>query len=54
MSFDWSKIAPIARCRTKKEAQQKAQRYIKPGHRVIRKSKGTYQGKRYNYIVCVK
>ena len=54
MSFDRSKMAPVARCRTKKEAQQKARKYVTPGHRVIRKSKGIYQGKRYNYLVCVK
>lgn len=46
--------APIARALTKKEAEEKARRYIKPGHRVIRREKGVYQGKPYNYVILVK
>lgn len=46
--------APIARALTKEEAEDKARKYIKPGHRVIRKEKGIYQGKPYNYVVLVK
>ncbi|MDD4985926.1 MAG: hypothetical protein PHQ43_09065 [Dehalococcoidales bacterium] len=46
--------APIARAMTKEEAEDKARRYIKPGHRVVKKQHGTYQGKEYNYVVYVK
>ena len=46
--------APIARTRTKAEAEKKARKYIKPGFRVIRKEKGVYQGKPYNYVVYAK
>lgn len=33
----------ICRAKTKKEAEEKAKRYIKPGHRRIRKVKGGYE-----------
>lgn len=45
---------PVARTKTKKEAEDKARRYIKPGHRVIKKESGVYQGKPYSYVVYVK
>ena len=46
--------APVAHALTKQEAEEKARKYIKPGHRVIRKEKGVYQGKPYNYVILVK
>ena len=50
----WNPPAPIAHAVTKKEAEQKARKYIKPGYRVIKKQKHTYQGKLYNYKIFVK
>lgn len=51
--------APVGYARTKKEAEEKARKYIKPGHRLIRKvhgvgTFGAYRGKEYNYVIYVK
>ena len=46
--------APVARTRTKAEAERKARKYIKPGFRGIRKEKGVYQGRPYYYVAYVK
>lgn len=45
---------PVARSLTRAEAEAKAKAYIKPGHRLIRKESGVYQGKPYKYVVYVK
>ena len=44
----------IGHAKTKEEAEKKARKYIKPGYRVIKKQKHTYQGQPYNYKILVK
>jgi hypothetical protein len=48
------KLVAVAVARTKAEAETKATKYIKPGHRGIKKQSGVYKGKKYNYVVYVK
>lgn len=48
------KTMAVAVAKTRAEAETKAKKYIKAGHRGIRKQSGVYRGKKYNYVVYVK
>lgn len=48
------KVSAVAVAKTRAEAEAKAKKYIKAGHRGIRKQSGVYRGKKYNYVVFVK
>jgi hypothetical protein len=48
------KTMAVAVAKTRPEAEAKAKKYIKAGHRGIRKQSGVYKGRRYNYVVYVK
>lgn len=48
------KVMAVAVARTRAEAETKAEKYIKAGHRGIKKQSGVYRGRKYNYVVYVK
>jgi len=48
------RLVAVTVARTKAEAEAKATKYIKAGHRGIKKQSGICEGKKYNYVVYVK